>query len=241
MVRVLIYILNIIRWVIGGIIVVMGILGILSYLFSDVRSDEFGITSIVILFIGLCFYIPEIISVFKKRKQKILKKELLQEVIEVVKTLEEHKVFQKPLPTISTSSIFLKKDEEAYLEENVVFSEPRKHTLRYGGAMRITRGVYIGGTLPKIVDVITKVDEGSLVLTNKRIVFNGVHHTKSIDLEKILSVDAYSDGIAVGVEGKEKESIFSVRNPLKWRIWIYYLKTGNFPPEIKIEEVDKKP
>ena len=231
-------IIKTIRYVLGTSIIILGIFAI--YRFNTYPKKDLDITNTIIISLlilacfvfGIYFFLPEIKQYIRKKKQKEFESQLVEQLKPYVETI----VFKKPLPTI-TPSIFLKENEEAYIEEFTTFSQPKSHTIRYGGGMRVAKGVYIGGTLPQHVYAIVDIDKGELILTNKRIVFNGNHTTKTIDLEKIISVDVYKNYISIAYEGKEKEAMFSTTKPWVWKVLIYYLKTGSIPPELKIETV----
>ena len=47
-----------------------------------------------------------------------------------------------------------------------------------------------------------------LTLTNKRLVFTGSKRTNNIDLNKIISIEPYRDGIASRRENKQKTEYF---------------------------------
>ena len=233
------FIITVIRYFLGTIIIVCGIIGLIYFLHTivtgNVEINRIITTSFLILLlfgIGTCFFLPEI---KQSSRKKGLRKFELKSAAQLKPYLEAI-VFKKSLPTI-TPSIFLKENEEAYLEEFTVFSQPKSHTIRYGGAVRVAKGVYIGGTLPQHVYAIVEIDRGKLILTNKRIIFNGDHTTKTINLEEIISVDVYENCISIAQERKEKEAIFLTDKPMVWKVLIHYLKTGNLPPEIKIDSV----
>jgi hypothetical protein len=224
------FIIKLIRYTIS---IAIFILGIYSLIISNRKNlVELFIFSIICFIFSIIFLIPDIKQKLRKIKQQ---KEYLK-LIEQLKPYVETIIFKKPLPTIQPT-IFLKDNEEAYIEEDSTFSQSKTYTVRYGGAVRITRGVYIGGTVPKYNSVITPIDHGKLILTNKRIVFNGEHTTKTIELDKIVAVDIYKDCFSISLEGKEKEFIFSTKQPWLWKVLIYYLKTGQLLPELKIETI----
>ena len=52
------------------------------------------------------------------------------------------------------------------------------------------------------------IDQGTLVLTTKRLAFAGSKHSTASDLAKLISVDAYSDAVAVRRVGKEKTEFY---------------------------------
>ena len=53
------------------------------------------------------------------------------------------------------------------------------------------------------------VDNGTIVLTNKRLVFIGILNTLSIDLDKIENIDHYSDAMYITRQGFETKVCFS--------------------------------
>jgi len=114
--------------------------------------------------------------------------------------------------------ILLKKKEELIFGlPNIFLWEPRavrRTTGGYGGpSFRVAKGVYfrVGGFRAKSEsdEELRTIDQGSLTLTNKRLVFSGAKRTINIDLRKIVSVEPYSDGIAIRREGKEKTQYFT--------------------------------
>ncbi len=136
------------------------------------------------------------------------------------------------------TSIILKKDEKAFfLEEKVPLKEVRMVSKRSGGGMgvRLFKGVYVGGfqgesrSLPELRDI----DSGVLILTNKRLVFDGMIENKSLDLDKMLSIEIYTDGLEISFEGKTKSSFFMVKNPYLWKLVLGVVKGVPDPEKIK--------
>ncbi len=122
------------------------------------------------------------------------------------------------LSVIPNPPIILKKGEEACVVlSGVNLFEPR--------AVRQTRGGYAGPTIRVAKGVsfrlgsvaarsesheeLRKIDVGTFVLTNKRMVFIGSKRTTNIDLRKIISITAYKDGIASQRENKQKTEYFT--------------------------------
>ena len=52
------------------------------------------------------------------------------------------------------------------------------------------------------------VDQGTLILTNKRLAFAGADYATVTDLTKLISVDAYSDAVAVRRVGEENTELY---------------------------------
>jgi len=112
------------------------------------------------------------------------------------------------------SPIILKKGEELQLVlHNVSLLEPRSiRTGGYGGpSIRVAKGVYfrVGGFQAESHEELRNIDQGTLTLTNKRLVFTGSKRTINIDLGKIISIEPYSDAIAIRRSGKQKTEYFT--------------------------------
>lgn len=122
------------------------------------------------------------------------------------------------LTPIPNPPIILKKNEEASVALSGI-------TLREARAVRHTRGGYAGPTIrvakgvsfrmgsvaarSESRDELRDIDKGTLVLTNKRLIFIGSKRTTNIDLRKIISITAYKDGIASQRENKQKTEYFT--------------------------------
>lgn len=118
-----------------------------------------------------------------------------------------------PISMSNESPIMLKKNEELQLAlPNISLFEPRSiRTGAYGGpSIRVAKGVSfrVGGFKAESHEELRNIDNGSFTLTNKRLVFSGVKRTINIDLRKIISIDPYSDSIALRREGKQKTQYF---------------------------------
>ncbi len=102
--------------------------------------------------------------------------------------------------------------------------EPR--AVRTGGyvgpSFRVAKGVYlrVGGFQSESHDELRNIDQGTLTLTNKRLVFSGNKRMVNIDLRKIVSIEPYSDGIGLKREGKEKIQYFTGINQAELTITV---------------------
>ena len=118
------------------------------------------------------------------------------------------------LQIASDSPIILKRGEELLLVlHNVSLLEPRTvRTGRYGGpSIRVAKGIYfkVGSFQAESHEELRKIDQGILTLTNKRLVFTGTKRTVNIDIRKIISIEPYSDAIAIRRSGKQKTEYFA--------------------------------
>jgi hypothetical protein len=142
------------------------------------------------------------------------------------------------IPSIQTS-LYLKKGEEAYLEDSVTLMETRSKTIsnRGGGAIRVAKGVYIGGSqgVSRSYPELRDIDTGKFILTNKRIVFSGDSTTKEFQLDKIMEINVYYDGISITYQGKEKKPTFKgLDNVFMWVSLVRVIQSFNenkeYPP-----------
>jgi len=105
--------------------------------------------------------------------------------------------------------INLKRGEECYYTSPCVWNEFRRITkgVQYAGPqvrIKIAKGVYyrIGQYNGRRItsDEMTLIDEGQIYITNKRVIFMGAFGNKSITLDKIFTLEEYSDGIYIQKE-----------------------------------------
>jgi hypothetical protein len=136
---------------------------------------------------------------------------------EYMTDLKEGKVSIKFRIEGGSSSVILKEKEELQiLLPGVALWEPRKVTTTVGGyggpSFRIAKGVYwrVGafGAESQSREELKELDRGKLSFTNKRLIFAGTKRISEINLAKIISIEPYSDGIAVRASGKSKIQYF---------------------------------
>jgi hypothetical protein len=119
--------------------------------------------------------------------------------------------------------IMLPKNELCYFRTNADFCENRKVSTRisYGGPsarIKIMKGIYyrVGSASirSESKDVLTKIDSGSLYITNKRLLFVGSKQNKPIKLSQIIDFEIYSDGIEI-VKDSGKNIVFIINQNIK--------------------------
>ncbi|MHC1588250.1 MAG: hypothetical protein ACXQS1_00360, partial [Methermicoccaceae archaeon] len=109
--------------------------------------------------------------------------------------------------------VILKRGEElkAVLPD-ITLLEPRKvATGGYGGpSIRVAKGMYVrlGGFRAQSHEEIREIDRGALTLTRRRLIFSGSKRAYEVSLKKILSIEPYSDGIAIRRSGKQRTEYF---------------------------------
>jgi hypothetical protein len=113
------------------------------------------------------------------------------------------------------SSLILGADEQALLSDESRLYETR--AVRVGaGAGTSIQGVHVGGGASESHDRVRLIDSGTLVLTTKRLVFDGGRENRTVQLTQILSVEMMADAIEVSTSRRSKSFIFAVPNPIIW-------------------------
>ncbi|MFC1517476.1 hypothetical protein ACFL5G_02845 [Candidatus Margulisiibacteriota bacterium] len=121
------------------------------------------------------------------------------------------------------SQVILKKNEKAYFADGAALKEMRSVSLGYSGGSHgisfpIAKGVRyrVGAHRGRIVKEDRYVDtsQGILLITNKRLFLQPFPGNKplSIPLDKILSYQAYKNGLELYKAGREKGYFFSMVN-----------------------------
>jgi hypothetical protein len=129
--------------------------------------------------------------------------------------LKEGKVSIKMI--CDSSPLLLKRKEELQVVlPNMALWEPRSVRQSAGGyggpSFRIAKGVSFRlgafGAQSESHEELRVIDQGRFTLTNKRLIFSGAKRTVDINLNKLVSIEPYSDGIAVRTSGRQKTQYF---------------------------------
>jgi len=124
------------------------------------------------------------------------------------------------LPEIQ-ADMFLKKKEVAHYQAECELLEERTKREYVGGysglSIRVAKGVSwrVGGFKGKPIEKteMSKVDQGSLVVTNKRLVFSGDRKSFSVPYSKLIDIDLFKDAVKLNREGKIRREYFVVPDP----------------------------
>ncbi|MFO1503498.1 MAG: hypothetical protein U1F39_06745 [Steroidobacteraceae bacterium] len=112
--------------------------------------------------------------------------------------------------------LILKPGERAYYSSASDLYETRavRHYESGNAGIRVAKGVWVGRSKGRAVSNQEwgRIDTGTLIVTNKRLVFDGGATDRSIALGKILSVQLLEDGIEVSVDGRQKSMVFKTPN-----------------------------
>jgi hypothetical protein len=117
-----------------------------------------------------------------------------------------------------TTNLMLKKGEAAFYCDDVDLYETRSvrtSTTAFSG-VRVMKGVYIGGARGTSTSnqQWTCMSSGKLVITNKRLIFDGGNVDRNIPLDKIFSAESSADGVEISCENRQKSMIYACKNPL---------------------------
>ncbi len=119
---------------------------------------------------------------------------------------ENWELSQGRFPVVLSSPIILQAGEKLHFKtmSSLVEEKTVTHRVGYSGLTYSTKVIgnlrwRWGNIKPQTYTTseLKNVDEGNLYLTNKRLVFVGVHQTKSIPLSKIVSFTPYTNGLLV--------------------------------------------
>lgn len=165
------------------------------------------------------------------RKKKLQKAEI------AAKAYFEPIIASKTLPVI-TVDVNLQKDEKCYyVEENVSLGEERsvRVTRGTGASVRVVKGVWVHGYGSNSISTPTlrKVDNGTVFLTNKRLIFLGRFHNKNIKYDDILATNQYSDAISLSIASNGKNEYFFVKNSLLLKGMMFFAPYGDDLKKIK--------
>lgn len=110
----------------------------------------------------------------------------------------------------------LKPKEMIVWVEQSELHEPRAVRNYGGGSVRVMKGVWIHGGQSESHQEMRHIDNGRLILTNRRLLFNGGSRTANIDLRKILNITTFSDGFKVNIENRQKPQFFASNDSEFW-------------------------
>ena len=125
--------------------------------------------------------------------------------IYVEKLRQYWKIEFEPLQTVYTN-VSLPDGEGCYYECQCEWYEMRRVTksVSYRGtstSIKIVKGLryHIGSVTPSRItnDELIKIDSGRLIITNKRLIFNGRMKNVNVGFGKILSITPYSDAVEI--------------------------------------------
>jgi hypothetical protein len=135
------------------------------------------------------------------------------------------RVSRRPL-RITPVRLILQPGEHALVEEDVALYETRPYTILYGGGDSPSPDFAIGGGWAETDEEVKRIDWGTLTLTTKRLVFDGRHEARSVDLADLLTATPTHRSLDISARQSSRKSTFSVRNPFLWAALIERAASG---------------
>lgn len=118
------------------------------------------------------------------------------------------------LPSVE-SPAELRDNEEAYLSlGDIILSEPNvDKKASFDTSFKISKGVALKSSVKGATNApqnkLKQIDSGTLVITNRRVIFVGSTKTVNIDLLKVLSINVFKEGVSIVRENKKKVEYFT--------------------------------
>ena len=144
-------------------------------------------------------------------RERLFQLQMEQDISNISQDLIKGKTYLYPVD----SPAELKENEEAYFSiQDIILSEPEitKKT-SFETSFKLSKGVTVKSGAKKTTRAplkkLKEIDTGTLVITNKRVVFVGIKKTVSIDLRKIFSINIFKDGISIQRENKKRIEYFT--------------------------------
>jgi hypothetical protein len=130
----------------------------------------------------------------------------------------------------------LQRGEKAYMEASTELYETRAVRVHQGGwlSFRLTRRISVGRAagVSRSLPQMTRIDTGRMILTNKRLCFEGRIESRTIAIGKIVSIHPFLDGMEVTSESRQKSMYFKVPNPLVWAATVRILSGVDNPEDL---------
>lgn len=191
----------------------------------------------MVIILAVIWFVVRMTNNQKKLSRDKYKRDIIEKAKEFMEEVKENKT----LPTVATS-LFLDEGEKAILEEHARLMETRAVRVTGGTGLgfRVAKGVYLGGYSGQSEShkEWRVIDEGSLILTNKRFIFKGNKENRSIPLDKVLSVGVMLDAIEVTIDSKAKSLVFLVTNPYVWGGSVQIIRKAADPFDLKNIKLD---
>lgn len=132
--------------------------------------------------------------------------------------------------------ILLKANEKLYFHGFSEFLEERmirEFSSGFAG-FRVARGVWLGGSSgsSESFPTLKKIDKGTLTITSRRIIFNGTYKNIEIKLDKITTLEPFSNAIEIGQENRQKTMVFTTEYPFSI---LYSIQASLNPKDIPEE------
>lgn len=173
---------------------------------------------IIIVFCGLllaavvAYIASKILEVRARRRRANKWRALEEEHKRTVQTILSRGALN-PLPS---APIILKPGEVAYVAQKSDLYETRavRHNSGSGASYRVARGAYIhsGGGKSVSSQEWQRIASGVLVITNKRLVFDGDSADRAVSLDKIIAITGRAEEVEISAENRQKSMVLTCDN-----------------------------
>ena len=101
--------------------------------------------------------------------------------------------------------------------------EERNHRNFYGGSVSVAKGVSLFAGQSRSKGELQKLDNGSLIITDKRLIFIGNKRNTNTEYDKLLSLECYDNCVTLHKIGKSKSEVFftPAAEAIKYLVDIY--------------------
>jgi hypothetical protein len=110
----------------------------------------------------------------------------------------------------------------------VAFRGLTRHVVRPSDSCAFWFPAALGGGVSESQQRVKQIDQGALTLTTKRLVFDGTHENRNVQLSQVLSVSPWADAIEISTARRAKSQIYTVANPLIWAAAVKAIAAGEF-------------
>lgn len=159
-----------------------------------------------------------------KQKLELTDADIAHTIADVDHAKSLARFYAQPLPVDEACEIILKKNELCHFSTNADLIEERRKSHYAGGtqgvSIRIAKGLSyrVGGFKgERVTEEYNEVtDTGTLVITNKRVVFAGKKKNVSYTLTSIAAINRFTNAIQFKKENEAKPKYFGTDDP--WTI-----------------------
>lgn len=152
------------------------------------------------------------IHVCTQRKRRRQYQELVAAADAEYKRWRHDVAVRRGLQTVE-AEVNLEAGERCHFKTAATLAEPRavRDTSHLGGAVRVAKGVAVlaGGSHSESHDEWRELSRGVLYVTNRRIIFDGEMHNRSIKLSTVMSLQAEPLSLAVSLSNRQKTVLFT--------------------------------
>lgn len=178
---------------------------------------------------GLCLLVPIMCALDKKAVKKILEKNQVQLDL-FISNLKANNGL-----TECSTTLFLDNDEYCFYHQpsNLYETKSVRHHQSSRAGFRVVKGVWIGKSQGASfsVDEWALISSGNLVITNKRLIFDGTSQNRTIKMNNIIGANPSIGKIEIVVEGRQRSMVYDVENAMIVKNIIRICKSSPYPSD----------